>query len=172
MILVLDNEPFESALLQKLADACNNTTEDIKIYLCSGGGRVSILKAMLHLINSASHRFELIGFHSLYSCAFEFYLKAECKKDLLVGTMGLCHLGITSIDFNDKGKVVWGNDEGVIQRQKQFHLPEIRKMMEDCEFHPKEKKKVESGADLYIQYDRFKEMEAAYNKNNKMFVYL
>lgn len=167
MKLIFDNEDFEAPILQKLAEACNTEKEKISIYLNSRGGRVSVLKALLHIINSNPERFELVGFHNLSSCAFEFYMKAKCKKEILEGTIGMYHLGVTELNYTDKMKLAYDCDIAVVERKKKYHLPEIKQLMKDCEFTKKETKKILEGQDLYFQFDRLKQMEAAYIKNVK-----
>ena len=165
MKIILDEEDFEKAMLEKITEAYNKTEDVITMYLNSRGGRVSVLKVLLHLVNSNPERFYLVGFHNLSSCAFEFYMKAKCKKEILEGTIGMYHLGNTDITFTDRMKPAYDSDIAVIERKKKYHLPEIIQLMKDCEFTKSEQKKIKAGKNLYFQFNRMKEMEAAYFKN-------
>ena len=167
MKLIFDNEYFEAPMLEKLAEACNKPDEKISIYLNSRGGRVSILKAVLHIINSDPERFILVGYHNLSSCAFDLYMKAKCQKEILEGTIGMYHLTNTDITYTDKMKPAYDIDVAVIERKTKHYLPEIIQLMKDCEFTVKEQKKILQGKDLYFQFDRLKQMESAYLKNVK-----
>lgn len=155
-------------MLEKFFQAVNSPDEIIRIFLCSDGGKVAVLDAMLYTINLDPKRFKIVGYEELCSSAFEFYIRANCEKTLLPGTIGMCHQTATGITVNDNCKPSYYDGEAYLKRCKNHHRPMLLDFMNQCEFTDKEKKKVKKGHDVYFQYDRFKEIENAYTKNTQL----
>ena len=166
MVIILDDEGFETQMLNKIADFFNEKSQEhLTIYLHSDGGRIAILDAILDLINSNPERFTLIGFNKLASCAFELYIKANCNKRLLNGTFGMYHLGYGSVNYNEKMQAVTRFDDALIKRKTELYYPQTKQFMSQCEFTAEEEQVVAEGKDLWIQTDRFIEMERVFKKN-------
>lgn len=168
MNLLFHYEPFKKEMLEKFFQAVNSPDEIIRIFMCSEGGEVSVLEAMLHTISLDPKRFKIVGYEELDSCGFEFYLRAQCSKTLLPGTIGMYHQSTNKIFLDDKGKPAYYDGEAYLKRKKKTFYPELIKFMDDCEMTNKEKKKIKNGHDVYFQYDRFKEIEKAYTKNTEL----
>lgn len=170
MKLLLHNEEFSKTFLEKLFDAYNNHKKGdgkIEIYISSNGGKLSVLHAALHVINSQPEKFKVIGYAYLYSAAFDFYISCLCEKELLSTTSGMFHLSYSPIDLNDRNKPAYQSDVHNMEKNKKYFYPHSQNLMRLCEFSPAEIKKVNKGDDLYMQFDRLKEMEIAYLKNIK-----
>lgn len=168
MKLLLHNEEFAKPLLEKLFESVNNHKDKdgkIEIYISSNGGKLSVLHAALNLINSNPEIFKIVGYAYLYSSAFEFYMCSLCEKILLPMTSGMFHLSYSSIYLNDRNKPNFASDVSEMEKNKKFYYPHSQNIMKLCEFTNTEIKKVNRGYDLYVQFDRMKEMEAAYIKN-------
>lgn len=167
MKLLYHNEAFESKMLESLIQAINDSKkeEKIEIYLFSKGGKCSIESAMTHIINSNPEKFKIIGYEYLASSAFNFFVKAKCEKELLKGTIGMYHLAVISLDYNDKMKTVDGIDDAYIKKMKTIDQPGNLEFMKQCGFTKKEIKKVNQGQDLFFQVSRMQEIVNNYSLN-------
>lgn len=168
MNLLFHYEPFKKEMLEKFFQAVNSPDEIICIFMCSDGGKISVLETMLYTINLDPKRFKIVGYEELCSSAFEFYIRANCEKTLLSGTIGMCHQTATSVTVNDHGKPSYYDSEAYMKRSEKYYLPELNDFMVKCEMTDKEKKRIKKGHDVYFQYDRFKEIENSYTKNTKI----
>ena len=124
MILTLHDQDFDSELLTKVTEAVNSDSEKITIYLQSDGGYVCVCQVLLNIINNNKERFKLIGFESLSSAGFEFFVKAECEKELLPYTLGMIHQPIRTITLNNNLKPVGECDKASYERVKKYTIPE------------------------------------------------
>lgn len=169
MKLIFHKESFDKDFLEKLAKAFNESKPDevIDLYLNSNGGSASIKEAVTEIINTNSEKFYLVGYDYLASSAFNFFIEAKCKKKLLPGTIGMYHLAINNLDFNDRMKPVYGIDEACIKRIKEFDHPSNLEFMKACGFTAKETKKANKGDDVFLQYDRFLEIVNHYQEIKK-----
>lgn len=165
MKLLFHDQSFDKEMLEKFFTAVNSKENLITIYISSDGGLVSILDSILHVINLDPKRFNIVGYDELCSCGFEFYIKANCKKELIPRCIGMYHQSTTSVSLNDKGKATYYDGEAYLKRKQHFFYPELIKFMDQCEFTKKEKNRIKKGDDVYFQYDRFKEIENAYTRN-------
>ena len=104
MILTLYDQDFDSELLTKVTEAVNSPDEEITIYLFSDGGCNSVCNVLLNIIENDRDRFKLFGYELLSSSAFEFFVKAECKKELMPLTIGMIHQGFRTVSINDNLK--------------------------------------------------------------------
>lgn len=168
MNLLFHDHSFDKEMLEKFFTALNSKEKLITIYISSDGGLVSVLDTILHAISLDPKRFKVIGYDELCSCGFEFYVKVNCQKTLLPGTIGMYHQSTNKIFLDDKGKPAYYDGEAYLKRKKKTFYPELLKFMDDCEMTNKEKKKIKIGKDVYFQYDRFKEIENAYTKNTQL----
>ena len=169
MKLLYHNEAFESKMLESLIQSINDSKkeEKIEIYLFSKGGKCSIESAMTHIINSNPEKFKIIGYEYLASAAFNLFVKAKCEKELLDGTIGMYHLAVISLDYNDRLKTVYGIDDAYIKKMKTIDQPGNMEFMKNCGFTKKEIKKANDGQDLFFQVSRMNQIIENYSKNEK-----
>ncbi|WIC41307.1 hypothetical protein MA9V1_043 [Chryseobacterium phage MA9V-1] len=171
-ILNFHERPFDVAMLNEVIDTINATDRGyIRIMMCSEGGELYIMQAMLDLIaeyHGAGINFELIGYGELDSSAFEFFVRAQCHKRLLPHTLGMYHLGTVSMNRNDLGRPAYASGRAIEARAAQYYKPEIEQFMKDCEFSVGEATDIRKGEDVYFQHDRFQEIIANFDKNTKL----
>lgn len=164
MKLLLHNEDFAKPFLEKIVTAYNDHPGDcskIEIYISSKGGKVSVCKAALHIINLEPEKFKIVGYDFLASCGFDFFIRAECEKELIMGTVGMMHQSYDTIDLNERNRPVYQSDKAAMERNK-LDFAQTQDFMKKCGFTAAEIKKVNNGDDLYFQYDRFKEVSSNY----------
>ena len=167
MILTLYDQDFDSELLTKVTEAVNSDSEKITIYLQSGGGYVCVCQVLLNIINGNKDRFKLIGFESLSSAGFEFFIKAECEKELLYNTLGMIHQSSRSVYLNDDLNGSNENNKALIKRVKEYTKPNDDIFIKKLGLTPKEFNEYKKGNDVYFQYDRFLEVVDNYKTNLK-----
>lgn len=167
MTLTLYDQDFDEELLKKVTDAVNSDSEKITIYLCSEGGLVCVCHVILNIINNHKDRFKLIGFERLCSAGFEFFLKAECEKELLPYTLGMVHQHQRKITLNNNLKPTYTDGEAVINRIKKYTIPDDKIFIEKLGLTKKELRDYKKGDDVYFQHDRFLEVIDNYKTNLK-----
>lgn len=167
MTLTLYDQDFDEELLTKVTEAVNSDSERITIYLYSEGGFVCICQVLLDMINKNKDRFKLIGFESLSSAGFEFFIKAECEKQLLPHTLGMIHQHQRKISLNNNLKPTYTGGESVMERVKKYTLPDEKIFIQKLKLTPKELREYKKGNDVYFQYDRFLELIENYKTNVK-----
>lgn len=169
MKLILHNKEFNEEMFCKIAEAynqvCQNEYERVDIYLSSDGGFVSISEAILSLINSDAERFSIVAYNKIKSCAFSFFIKANCPKVLLENTTGMYHKGYWDISINDKGKTIYESENFNLKQAREVEYPQDLKFIKQCQFNNKETKKFIQGKDVYFSYHRLLEITANYDKN-------
>ena len=165
MTLTLYDQDFDSELLTKVTEAVNSDSEIITMYICSDGGIVCVCQVLLHIINNHKDRFKLIGFENLYSSAFEFFIKAECEKELLYNTLGMIHQSSRSIYLNDDLNGSNENNKATMKRVKEYTKPNDDIFIKRLGLTPKELREYKKGNDVYFQYDRFLEVVENYKTN-------
>lgn len=165
MILTLYDQDFESELLTKVTEVVNSDSEKIIIYLQSYGGETCVCKVALDIINGNKDRFKLIGFESLSSAGFEFFVKAECEKELLPYTFGMIHQPTRTMSLNNTLKPVGEGDKASYERVKKYTIPEDEIFIKRLRLKPKELREYKKGNDVYFQYDRFLEIINNYKNN-------
>ena len=158
MILTLHDQDFDAKLLNKITDAVNSDSEKITIYISSDGGFTSVCKVFLDIINSQKERFKLIGYESLCSSGFDFFVKAECEKELLPYTLGMVHQHQRKITLNNNLKPTYTDGEAVINRIKKYTVPDDKIFIERLGLSQKELREYKKGNDVYFQHDRFLEI--------------
>ena len=167
MTLTLYDQDFDSELLTKVTEAVNSDSEKITIYLQSDGGYVCICQVLLNIINGNKDRFKLIGFESLSSAGFEFFVKAECEKELLPYTLGMIHQHQRKVTLNNNLKPTYSDGEAFMIRVKKYKLPEDEIFIQKLGLTKKELRDYKKGDDVYFQYDRFLEVIDNYKTNLK-----
>ena len=165
MILTLYDQDFDSELLTKVTEAVNSDSERITMYICSDGGWVCVCQVLLDIINKNKDRFKLIGFESLSSAAFEFFIKAECEKELMFKTLGMIHQSSRSVYLNDNLSVANTNNKAVMERVKKYTKPDDLIFIKRLGLTQKELRAYNKGEDVYFQYDRFLEVVDNYKTN-------
>lgn len=105
MILKLSGDINEE-MLDQLIEAYNSLpeNEDMNIYLKSRGGEYGFMEAMLDIINCNLGKTFLNAAFEIGSCAFELFFKANCKKYLIGGCVGMYHQSSINIERNEFGK--------------------------------------------------------------------
>lgn len=167
MTLTLFDQDFDEELLNKVTEAVNSDSERITMYLCSDGGIVCICQVLLDMINKNKDRFKLIGFESLSSSGFEFFIKAECEKELLPHTLGMVHQSSRSVYLNDDLNGSNENNKALIKRVKEYTKPNDKIFIEKLGLTTKEFNEYKKGNDVYFQYNRFLEIIENYKINLK-----
>ena len=167
MTLTLYDQDFDSELLTKVTEVVNSDSEKITIYLQSGGGYVCVCQVLLNIINGNKDRFKLIGFESLCSAGFEFFVKAECEKELLPYTLGMIHQHQRKVTLNNNLKPTYSDGEASMERVKKYTKPEDEIFIKQLGLNPKELREYKKGNDVYFQYDRFLEVTENYKTNLK-----
>lgn len=165
MILSLYREPFEPELLQKVAEAINSDAENITVYLSSTGGKISVMTALLEMVNSNKDRINLVAYDYIGSAAFVFFIKAECNKKALKNTIAMHHQTLTNVDLNEFKKPYYKSDEAELIRMKKEH-EDSQEFNQQIGLTPNEIKRYNQNEHLYFQHDRLIELIENYNKNN------
>ena len=158
MTLTLYDQDFDSELLTKVTEAVNSPDEEITIYLFSDGGCNSVCNVLLNIIENDRDRFKLFGYELLSSSAFEFFVKAECKKELMPLTIGMIHQGFRTVSINDNLKPSDRFNKEIIERTKRYAKNDDENFIQKLGLKPKELREYKKGNDVYFQYDRFIEI--------------
>ena len=167
MILTLYDQDFYSELLTKVTEAVNSPDEEITIYLFSDGGCNSVCNVLLNIIENDRDRFKLFGYELLSSSAFEFFVKAECKKELMPLTIGMIHQGFRTVSINDNLKPSDRFNKEIIEKTKRYAKNDDENFIQKLGLTPKELREYKKGNDVYFQYDRFLEIIDNYKTNLK-----
>ena len=165
MIITLHDQDFDAELLTKITDAVNSESEKITVYLQSDGGIVCVCQVLLDIVNKNKEQFQLIGYESLCSSAFEFFIKAECEKELLPHTLGMIHQAERKFHLNNNLKLTAEDDKAAFERVKKYTIPEDKIFIQKLGLTPKELREYNKGNDVYFQYDRFLEVIDNYKTN-------
>lgn len=153
MILGLHNSSFNEEMLEKVITAFNQNLELITIYLRSGGGKYSVMCAMLDIINNNPERFELVANDYIGSAAFILFFKANCKKRILPNTFGMHHQISIKVSLNENGKAYYDEDIAELKRME-FDKKESQEFNRRIGLTKKEMKMYNKDYDLHFQYDR------------------
>lgn len=167
MTLTLFDQDFDEEILKKVTEAVNSDSEIITIYLNSDGGLVCVCQVLLDMINKNKDRFKLIGFESLSSAGFEFFVKAECEKQLLPYTFGMIHQAERRFHLNNTLKPNNEGDKATFERVRKYTVPDDKIFIQRLKLNPKELREYKKGNDVYFQYDRFLELIENYKTNIK-----
>lgn len=139
---------------QKLIDTLDllKVKEVMIIYLNSDGGDAEVMEALIHVINNNADRLSLIGYGKLYSAAFDVFFQARCQRDVLRGTVGMCHHMRIGMEIS-KSNEYHGEDKAnkdLIMLQR-LHA---QKMMKDMGMKNTEILRINKGEDVYFQTPR------------------
>lgn len=167
MILTLHDQDFDVDLLNKITEAINSDAKKITIYISSDGGFVCVCNVLLDIINKQKERFKLIGYESLCSSGFDFFVKAECEKELLPYTLGMIHQHQRKITLNNNLKPTYSDGEANIIRIKKYTIPDDKIFIERLGLSQKELREYKKGNDVYFQHDRFLEIIENYKTYTK-----
>ena len=142
---------------------------DIKILFSSMGGQMDMAQAVIDCINGLPKEFkvEFIVSYQVNSCAFNIFVKINCKKRLYEGSNAVVHLFerivsskdiIHNKDSYDRFLVDLADDENV-------------KYLEWLEslgvFKRKELKKIARGGDVYVEGERLQKIIDNQNKKKQ-----
>jgi ATP-dependent protease ClpP protease subunit len=150
MIGLLDNE-----MLVKFVDFVNsNTDEAWTIIINSGGGNFLATETITRIVNL--HKETEIIVQAAFSAGFLFLIETKCKKTLSRTCRGMWHYGRWSIEYNDKHKPYYYDDECII-RNLPFHKKHsqslAKKIMNTTEY-----KDFLKDRDVYFDFKRMKEI--------------
>lgn len=132
-----------------------NENEDQKktVILRSDGGYDLVAKALTYVINSNKENCFLIA-NCVLSAAFSIFYKAECKKAIIMSSMGMIHRSYNKIEFNSDGKPTYKEGEVMLKNWKENNGFE-----DDYPFMTKQEKNFfEKGDDVYFTFNRMKEI--------------
>lgn len=158
MILSL-NGPINEDMFKILVEGVNlfsekhkDDKEKLLIYMDSSGGDVSVMFAMIDIINNHKSFIELIGNGKLYSAAFFIFYTVKCPRKLLPGTMGMAHLIRATIDIvGNKG---YYDSDKALQKWTTIQNKWSMDFFKDLQFTAKEMIIVKKAEELYLQTDR------------------
>lgn len=88
------NEEIRPSAFDKIVIAFNQLKEDEKLdlFLCSPGGDVDTMQAIIAFLDINQDLVNLYGYGDLSSAGFIIFFRAACPKALLPGTTGMAHL--------------------------------------------------------------------------------
>jgi hypothetical protein len=149
------NEPITKDAFEKIILSFNNLKEGerLDIYLCSVGGDVSAMEAIVDFLDTNVDRVRLIGYGELFSAAFEIFFKSKCDRTLLSGTMGMAHFTGVNVNFLDEKRPNKVDDKAYLQWSK-IEKAGYVKFCESLGFNAKELERIRKGEDVWFQYDR------------------
>lgn len=159
MIIHLEGE-VNSVMFDKLSYLFSKTkgSELIKIYLSSDvGGYTATAEAIVDLINSNSQRITLIAYGAIYSAGFIIFFKSSCKRVLLKDTTGMAHFSYQPIDINETGNPSSSYDKFAKQEMKKSKTHTLN-FLTELGLDKQELNIIKKGDELYMSYDRLKEL--------------
>lgn len=145
----------DEMLLEFIRFNNENPTDEITIVLDSGGGSNYIAMAILDIINNRPN-VTLLLFQGL-SMAMWLFCRAKCKKKLANGAFLMWHYTAVSIDVKPDGKPYFNGDENMVKIMRQSFLPWGDAFAKTW-LNEKEFKKYKRHNDVYLSYERVKEL--------------
>lgn len=154
--------------VKDLIDFINGTDCDLRIGFCSGGGEEGLSRYLLDCLNHNYNRITLMPYNFIGSAAFEVAYLFRGTVDIQQGLMGMVHYGSSRPTINDAGQLVYDADiarakdrKGIKTWSKKFAKKVLKK---------KDYKKFKKGEDVYINYERMKEIfhEERYNDHDEL----
>lgn len=157
--LVIKYEEINADLFEKITNFLNEVPleEEINIWLSSNGGQSLITEAIRDLFE-ADERVTLIAFDTIASSALDLFLTTKCNKRLTPGTNAMYHQTAypnVKVLRKDK-KPMFGNQEPIIEDVSRTEIEAdeiISRILTD-----KEIKKYNKGEEIWIGYQRLKEI--------------
>jgi ATP-dependent protease ClpP protease subunit len=160
MVINLNGE-INSDLLDKAIHSFNQLKdgEKLDIFLCSPGGDIYTMEAIIAFLSLNADRINLYGYGDLSSAAFIIFFRANCPKALLPGTTGMAHLvRLTGtfvgdiVNWKDKSESKF-NVEWTKQLKKEFIT-----FLDTLGLTEDELTKVKKGEDVFFLYKRMDQL--------------
>lgn len=126
---------------------------NVHIYLNSEGGDVESMECILHLINNSKRTTILTAYGKIYSASFFIFFRAECKRNLLPGTMGMCHYIRTSIQIDERNKAYYSEDKAYQSWIKDQNVW-TNELCIKLGFTKTEMSRLKKREEIYFQYSR------------------
>lgn len=158
MILNL-HESVSDEMFNKVIIAYNSLKEEenLEIYLNTTGGEMNTAEAMIDFINQHSANIILIAYGEIYSAGFFIFFKANCERRIISGTMGMCHLIRTSLEYGEHSKLYYEVDRSNMRwlsSQREW----TSKFYKKLGMTNKEVKKIDAGKEVYFTTKRLNEL--------------
>ncbi len=151
----LMNGHIDKEMLQRFVDFYNATVdEDTTIILETVGGGFRVSETIIHLINSKPNTTIIVL--SALSAGMMILEGTTCKKILSKSCMGMWHYGKWEIDYNDKNKPYYHQDEATISNLP-FHARDTMRVAKKI-MTPKELKRFKNDYDIYFNAKRMREI--------------
>lgn len=164
MILNINAE-VNLEMFNNLVNAYNQLYPDdiLDIYFASVGGDVSIVYAMLDLVDKNRDRTILTGYSHLFSSGFKFFFQANCEKKLLPQVDGMYHLtNIVGLKLME-GAITHNSEYETFLRKKLKGFPTLDETSQFVDFTEDEIDRIKNNYDEYFSYNRLEKM-LKYNK--------
>jgi hypothetical protein len=148
------NENIGKESFDKIVSAYNTLKEgeSLEVYLCTGGGEIAELEAIVHFL-STNDRVSLVGYGELCSAGFDIFFRSTCTKKLLPGTMGMAHFTGVIVNFLDEKRPRKVDDKAYMEWTRKSKLDCIS-LYTKLGFTKKELEQIKKGNDVWFQYDR------------------
>ncbi len=148
---------IDEELSDKIVSMYNGSHDNNTIYLSSHGGGYAAMQNILDMINKHKENTVLIGYEYLGSAAFELFFLSECKRELIPGTIGMCHMSTSQISMNERNKPAYADDIAKTKWIDQYMKPRTKKLASILQMNKKEVKKItKKGYDFYFTAKRMK----------------
>lgn len=154
------NGTIDETLVQKFIDLVSSAgDEKITIYLTSSGGADAGMYVMRNIINSYPSDFILHAVESIYSCAFELFFTAKCKRIIAPGTIGMYHQSTVEMRMQMNGKPYYDSDKERI-KDGIYDNKELIGFMYSIGADVSIVRKMMKGEDVYFQTEVLKQFLA------------
>jgi len=141
-------------LVTRFMDFCNNNlSDDCTIVINSGGGKSTLAKVVLDIINSNADKITLIS-AGVYSAALYIFFFAKCKKKIVYGSLGMHHKEyLKDMYITSDGKPKYYDDICQVKNLKTLRDNFLFKFMSK-----KEKSIYAKSDDVYFTFKRMTEI--------------
>ncbi len=150
---------FNDKTIIKFTEFLNNIelTEDIIIYLNSGGGDAYVTFCLLDIIHSYPGKITLVATGRICSSAFDLFFEAKVNKKILPRTIGMTHISTWKAIINSN---LQGVDEFEIFKFE--YLKDDHKYLDVqkkfINFSKEEVTQIRSGKELWLNTTRLNEL--------------
>ncbi len=144
----IDKESVEKFIL--FVDT--NPGENIMIYLTSAGGEEAGMIVMLDIINHEPERFEIYAIERIFSCAFELFFRAKCKRRLAPATLGMLHMSTCEMKMMANGEPSYDADKAMLKADR-FRNADLTALCAEIGISEKDYQEIMKGEDVYFQWD-------------------
>ncbi len=127
-----------------------NDEGELTFYFSSRGGSITAENIILDLIENTNTEVTMVVVGEVYSAGFSLFFKANCKREILPGTIGMMHSAQVDVTLNHHGNPTY--HEGVAYK-KMLQTEDKLFAKELCDvlgMTPLQKKKVMRGDDVYF----------------------